>query len=108
MSIDIITWLQSAAQCPGKLYGLIEQEKRYSEHELVKVLENENAKFYWDRITQTGKSVEANRADIILRDKTEKKMNLIDIAIPSTNNQERTIKTKEEKYADLAVESCRS
>jgi len=48
--------------------------------------------------------VKANRPDITVYFKKEKKVHLIDIAVPNTNNLQNTIKNKIEKYAELAQE----
>ena len=52
---------------------------KWYEHKPEKVTENEAATVLWDRPVNTGKEIKANRPDIIIKDKIEKKCIMIDI-----------------------------
>jgi hypothetical protein len=59
----------------------------------------------WDRIVITDKHIPANRPDIILINKTDKVIYLIDIAVPNNNNNlMKTYNEKVNKYQELAEE----
>ena len=76
----------------------------YYAYQPPKVLENDLARIYWDRGIITDKSIDHNRPDITVIDKTEKCAYLIDVTIPSTPNLEKAHREKIAKYADLLIE----
>ncbi|KAI5731304.1 hypothetical protein M8J77_007883 [Diaphorina citri] len=61
-------------------------------------------KIYWDSTVVTDRRIEANRPDIVLVDKNEKTVKLIDIAHPADHNILHSTATKIHKYQDLAIE----
>ena len=54
----------------------------------LKVRENNRAEVLWDFQIQTDKQVMANHTDIVVIDKLQKKVVVIDVAIPSDLSQE--------------------
>ena len=51
-------------------------------HELLPVIENDVIKVLWDFDIQTDKHITSNRPDIVIVDKKEKSLKLIDVSIP--------------------------
>lgn len=84
--------------------NLVEQRLPYYKYEPPPVLENGRYKLYWDRPMITDRTIRANRPDIVLFDKVEKKITLLDIAVPLNNNLQATYGMKIDKYNDLANE----
>ncbi|TWW69265.1 COP9 signalosome complex subunit 1 [Takifugu flavidus] len=69
-----------------------------------KVLENEQAKILWDLQIQTEKMVVANQPDIVVVDKHQKTVVVIDVAIPNDSNIRKKEHKKLEKYQGLKEE----
>ena len=86
-----------------KKYRIPCSEKWY-EHQPQGVVENENAKVLWDYGIRTDRVIRAHRPDLTLIDKTEKKVSLIDVAVPWDSRVEEKEKEKMEKYQDLRIE----
>ena len=89
-------------------YNLTEKKEEYFECQSKRIVENRNTKIYWDRTIITDRTVQANRPDIAIIDKSTKTAHLIDIAVPNTNNCLKTVATKREKYQELATEIQRA
>ncbi|XP_055637371.1 uncharacterized protein LOC129776028 [Toxorhynchites rutilus septentrionalis] len=68
------------------------------------VLENDRFKLYWDRTVLTDLSIHHNRPDIMVYDKSDRKVTIIDVAIPLNQNLKETYGCKICKYRPLAVE----
>ena len=68
------------------------------------VVENNEAKVYFDRTIHTVQHREHNRPDITVIDKYKKEAFIIDIAITSSRHLERSRNEKIRKYSELAVE----
>lgn len=68
------------------------------------VTESENVKMYWDRTIITDTSVTHNRPDIVLFDKLNSQVFLIDIAVPDSTNLLKTEEEKTRKYMELSYE----
>ncbi|XP_060531478.1 uncharacterized protein LOC132705063 [Cylas formicarius] len=66
------------------------------------VLENEGFRIYWDRTVQTDHTVQHNRPDILIYDKANKVVTIVDVAIPAPNNLQKKEREKREKYIPLA------
>ena len=66
--------------------------------------ENETATVLWDMPVSTDKEIKANRPDIIIKDKKEKKCIMIDMSIPSERNVSIKEVEKLSKYKDLEIE----
>ena len=67
------------------------------------MLEGESWLLLWDRTILTDQTVEANRPDIVLKDKARKKVWLIDVTIPNNNNWKAKHAEKLSKYSQLAI-----
>lgn len=85
-------------------FDLTTDKTEYYKYQPQPVLENENMKIYWDSTVITDRRIEANRPDIVLVDKNEKTVKLIDIAHPADHNILHSTATKIHKYQDLAIE----
>ncbi|TWW59398.1 hypothetical protein D4764_06G0009280 [Takifugu flavidus] len=71
----------------------------------LKVLENKQAKILWDFQIQTDKMVVANQPDIVVVDKHQKTVVVIDVAIPSDSSIRKKEHKKLEKYQGLKEET---
>ncbi|XP_055362142.1 uncharacterized protein LOC129603668 [Betta splendens] len=69
-----------------------------------KVVENERAKILWDFQIQTDRMVMANQPDIVVVDKEQSKVVVVDVAIPSDGNIRKKEHEKLEKYQGLREE----
>jgi hypothetical protein len=76
----------------------------YYKFTVTEVLENQRYKLYWDREVRTDIIVSANRPDILLYDKENKEVDLIDAAVPLSHNVQNVYAQKINKYAELATE----
>lgn len=85
-------------------HNLVTQLMPYYKYLPAPVLENDCIKLYWDREIITDVCIRANRPDIVIYDKREKRVTLIDIAVPLDHNVQTTFSTKITKYHDLAEE----
>lgn len=85
-------------------YGLIENEVPYYKYAPVPVLENGHATLYWDRSVITDRTIVANKPDIVLTDRSQRRAILVDITIPHDENLVKAEKDKLSKYLDLAHE----
>lgn len=81
-----------------------EKIEPYYKYEPPKALENKEMMIYWDRTIYTYKSLAHNRPDITLKDKLQKTVYIIDIAVPNVNNLMSTVQHKRSKYTELANE----
>jgi len=68
-----------------KHYNIKANDKWY-EHQPETATENEKVAILWDMQVHTGKTIKANKPDIIIKDKQEKPCMLIDMAILSDRN----------------------
>ena len=73
-------------------------------HEPFPVIENDVIKVLWDFDIQTDKHVTSNRPDIVIVDKKEKSLKLIDVPIPNDVNIVSKRIEKIESYANLSIE----
>ena len=69
-----------------------------------KVTENEGAILLWDMPVNKDKEIKANRSDIIIKDKKDKKCIMIDMSIPPERNVSIKEVEKLSKYKDLEIE----
>ena len=58
----------------------------------------------WDFNVYTDRKITARRPDIVMIDKTRKKVKLIDVSIPADRRIEEKEKEKIEKYQELRIE----
>jgi hypothetical protein len=84
-------------------YG-IDVHKQCYRHVPLSVVENEKVKILWDVNIYTDKLIHARRPDIVVVDKSAKKVTLIDMAIPADKNILEKEKEKVAKYQDLKME----
>ncbi len=85
-------------------HGIITNQTAYYKYTPRSVLENQTHKLYYDRAILTDKTIPHNRPDITLVDKRNKTTYLLDIAIPNTNNVQKTYADKLNKYEELRQE----
>ena len=83
---------------------LKKNENQWYKFEPTSVIENEHHKLLWDFPIQTDKEIAHNRPDIIIIDKLNKTVQIIDIAIPSDYNIIEKRNEKITKYIDLSIE----
>ena len=83
--------------------GLEHSEKWY-EHAPEGEVEKEEIEILWDINIQCDNLIEARRPDLIVIDKKEQKVIIIDIAVPADVRVEKKEKEKLEKYQDLKKE----
>lgn len=86
---------------------LIDEVLPYYKYKPEPVLGSVNYKIYYDRSVITDRTICHNRPDILLHDKKESIVYLIDIAVPNTHNMQTTINEKVRKYTELAEEVSR-
>lgn len=89
----------------AKKFRLIgEDPLPYYKYKPPEVLESDDHFPYWDRPMHTDRTVDYNRSEILLIDKKLKTAKIIDIAVPLTNNIQRSEAEKATKYENLAIE----
>lgn len=88
-------------------YCLVKRAQPYYKYVPQPVLETPSHLLYWDRTIVTDKTVDFNRPDIVLIDKSKKVAFIIDIAVPLTANISSTENEKIAKYINLAIEMKR-
>ena len=66
--------------------------------------ENESFKILWDLNIQTNSMIEHRRRDMIIIDKTSKKAQIVDFALPADYRIEISQQKKIENYQDLKHE----
>ena len=59
---------------------------------------------YWDRSIITDKTIVANKPDIVVVDRSERRAMIVDITVPHDENLVKAEKDKQIKYLDLARE----
>ena len=67
--------------------------EKYYDHQPASVTENESATLLWDFSIHTDREINANRPDIVIKDKKEQRCILVDVSIPSDRNT--SVKTTE-------------
>ena len=73
-------------------------------HNPEAVTENEKVKILWDFEVRTDRRIHHRRPDIVIVDKENKQVTIIDVAIPSDNNIKEKEIEKITKYQDLKLE----
>jgi hypothetical protein len=66
-------------------------------------LENDNYKLYFDLTVLTDIHIQHNKPDIIILNKQQKQVYLLDIAVPNSHNITQTYNSKINKYLELSV-----
>ena len=84
---------------------LPEGTKWYTEiWEKERMIENIGKKLYWDWEHRMRTSCTARRPDLMLEDRIEKKIMIIDMACPNESNKEKKREEKMRKYQQLCYE----
>lgn len=84
--------------------GLLQSNDGFHSYQPRDVLENDIFKLYWDTAMVTDRSIAHNRPDIVLFNKTEKSVQIIDVSVPADDNITKAYTEKVSKYHDLAFE----
>ena len=82
----------------------IQTEAKWHLHHPTEVIMNKQTELLWDMTLSTDRQVGANRPDIVLRDKIQKKTYIIDVSCPSDVNVLSKENEKCTKYSGLRVE----
>ena len=82
----------------------IQTEKKWHLHCPAEVYMDNKVEILWDMILTTDREVGANRPDIVVRDKLNGKVYIIDISCPSDTNVIKKENEKISKYSGLRVE----
>lgn len=85
-------------------YHLVQEKGPYYKYEPEPVLENEEAKLYWNREINSDKTIPHNKPDITLRKKISKETFLIEVSVPNSCNLDKKHFEKVNKYKPLAEE----
>ena len=89
-------------------WGLRRSEKWYEEvPDGVRKSEDGNIEVWWDQKVITPTEFDANRPDMVVIDKSNKKWWMIDFSVPYDPNVVSKEKEKIDKYKDLAAEVAR-
>ena len=82
----------------------IQTEKKWHLHRPAEVYLDNKIEILWDMVLTTDRAVGANRPDIVIRDKINKKVYIIDVSCPSDVNVNAKEQEKISKYSGLRVE----
>ena len=80
------------------------QKKKWHLHRPADVIMDNKAEIIWDMLLTTDREVVANQPNIVVRDKINKKVFIIDISCPSDVNVNAKENEKIAKYSGLRVE----
>ncbi|CAH2093698.1 unnamed protein product [Euphydryas editha] len=87
----------------GDLFGETE-EVPYYQYTPAPVLERDGVRLYWDLPIATDRTILANKPDIVVMDRAQSRVFLVDITIPHDENLVKAETEKKRKYLDLAHE----
>ena len=79
----------------------------YDPEHVQGVLENDHFKILWNRPIYSLNIIQANKPDLVLFDKTNEIIHIIEFSVPFDSNVIDKIQEKHTKYADLAYEMSR-
>ena len=82
----------------------LERANNWYEQKPERVVESENSKILWDFTIQCDRKIEARRPDIVVIDKKEREVVIIDVAIPGDDRVKDKELEKVEKYELLTDE----
>lgn len=85
-------------------YGLVGSRVPYYRYVPEPVLENDRARLYWDRPIITDRAVPPNKPDLVLVDREQSRVFLVDVTIPHDENLVKAERDKFAKYLELADE----
>ena len=74
-------------------------ERKWHLHRPTEVIMDKNVEIIWDMVLTTDRAVGANRPDIVVRDKRNKKILILDISCPSDVNVIAKENDKINKYS---------
>ena len=77
--------------------------QHWYQHNPERLMENDKVTILWDSQITTGRYVPCNKPDIIIQEKESDKCMIIDVAIRSNYNIQKTTE-KMSKYVDLQIE----
>ena len=80
----------------------MESEVPYYKYVPDPVLEKDHVTLYWDRSIITDRTIVANKPDIVVIDRSARRVMIIDVTIPHDENLMKAEKEKHIKYLDLA------
>ena len=83
---------------------IIQTEKKWHLHRPAEVYLDNRIEILWDMVLTTDRAVGANRPDLVVPDKINKKVYIIDISCPSDVNVNTKENEKISKYSGLWVE----
>ncbi|CAH2094526.1 unnamed protein product [Euphydryas editha] len=86
------------------MYCFLEQRMPYYQYTPVPVLERDGVRLYWDLPIATDRTILANKPDIVVMDRAQSRVFLVDITIPHDENLVKAETEKKRKYLDLAHE----
>lgn len=82
----------------------IETVQQWWKHKPADVTENNEVKILWDFSIRTDEKIQANKPDLVVVDKGNKTLLIIDVACPLDINIEKKEQEKILKYQDLKTE----
>ena len=82
----------------------ISTPSNWYEHHPDPVTEGKDVSILWDFPIHTDRTIQANRPDIVIKDKRNNTCLLIDMSVPSDNNVAAKVFEKLSKYKDLEIE----
>lgn len=85
-------------------YGLVTARVPYYKYAPEPVLEDDRIRLYWDRPIITDRSFQYNKPDIVMMDRVQSRVFLVDITIPCDENLVKAERDKFAKYLELADE----
>ena len=87
-------------------YGL-EDSKKWYQHKVDSVVENERVKILWDFNIQTDREMKHRRPDIVVVNKEKNECTIIDVANPGDHNLAQKKFEKLDNYSELRLEVTR-
>ena len=85
----------------------VKAAEKWYEHQPPTVIDTDSVTILWDMPVHTDRELKANKPDIIVKDKKEKRCMIIDVAVPSESNTSVKVTEKLSKYKDLEIEISR-
>ena len=76
----------------------------YYEFYLFPVSKKDNSLLYWDKQVITDETINFNKSNVIILDKTQRKTYLTEVGVPSTGNIRNIYNTKITRYHTLKKE----
>ena len=85
------------------LYGF-DRSEQWWQHKVETVLENETSKIQWNFTIYTDRAIHHGRPNIVLINKVDSRVKIIDIAVLWDANIESKYGEKVDHYKDLAIQ----